>query len=103
MRDEGAAVLRDGAAFPSDPVERARALHEVYDAVLSGAATGTVPRSLVSDSWRRSLAAHVDPDPHAPAPPPATPPPSSTRPPTSTGSGPRTRSAPSSPCCAAPW
>ena len=66
MRDEGAAVLRDGAAFPSDPVERARALHEVYDAVLSGAATGTVPRSLVSDSWRRSLAAHVDPDRHDP-------------------------------------
>ena len=70
-------MLRDGAAFrrsrrggrpilPSDPVERARALHEVYDAVLSGAATGTVPRSLVSDSWRRSLAAHVDPDRHDP-------------------------------------
>src|SRR3954471_8042256 len=62
MRDEGAAVLRDGAAFPSDPVERARALHEVYDAVLSGTAARTAPRSLVSDSWRRSLAAHVDPD-----------------------------------------
>ena len=66
MRDEGAAGLRDGATFPSDPVERARALHEVYDAVLSGVATGTVPRSLVSDSWRRSLAAHVDPDRHDP-------------------------------------
>src|SRR6185312_15228837 len=62
--------------FPRDPVERARALHEVYDAVLSGAALSgaalsgaglsgaarTAPRSLVSDSWRRSLAAHVDPD-----------------------------------------
>ena len=50
----------------SDPVERARALHELYDAVLSGAATGSVPRSLVSDSWQRSLAARVDPDRHDP-------------------------------------
>ena len=43
MTDEGAAVSRDDRAVPaipdghchsSDPVERARALHEVYDAVL---------------------------------------------------------------------
>ena len=53
-------------SLPSDPVERARALHELYDAVLSGATTGSVPRSLVSDSWQRSLAARVDPDRHDP-------------------------------------
>ncbi|HEX8520484.1 MAG TPA: GAF domain-containing protein, partial [Pseudonocardia sp.] len=51
-----------------DPVERARALHQVYDAVLSGAAPTAAgpgaPRSLVSESWRRSLAARVDPDHH---------------------------------------
>ena len=34
--------------------------------MLSGAATGSVPRSLVSDSWQRSLAARVDPDRHDP-------------------------------------
>jgi len=69
MKNEGAAVSRGDVPtdpFPRDPVERARALHEVYDAVLSGAALSgaarTAPRSLVSDSWRRSLAAHVDPD-----------------------------------------
>ena len=49
----------------ADPVERARELHEVYDAVLSGA-PGRAPRSLVSESWRRSLAARVDPDRHSP-------------------------------------
>ena len=53
-------------ALPSDPVERARALHELYDAVLSGVVTGSVPRSLVSDSWQRSLAARIDPDRHDP-------------------------------------
>ena len=47
-----------------DPVARARELHEVYDAVLSGAAAPGAPRSLVSESWRRSLAARVDPDRH---------------------------------------
>ena len=52
--------------LPSDPVARARALHEVYDAVLSGATRLRVPRSLVSESWRRSLAARVDPDRHVP-------------------------------------
>src|SRR6185436_17337658 len=69
MKNEGAAVSRGDVPtdpFPRDPVERARALHEVYDAVLSGAALSgaarTAPRSLVSDLWRRSLAAHVDPD-----------------------------------------
>ncbi len=52
-------------AVGRDPVARARELHEVYDAVLSGT-PGRVPRSLVSESWRRSLAARVDPDRHGP-------------------------------------
>jgi GAF domain len=32
------------------------------DAVLAGDAPATLPREVVSESWRRSLAAHVDPD-----------------------------------------
>ena len=62
----GAARGRSGRRFAdetADPVARARTLHEVYDAVLSGGG-GPAPRSLVSDSWRRSLAARVDPDHH---------------------------------------
>jgi hypothetical protein len=54
-----------GGRGDADPVARARELHEVYDAVLSGA-PGRAPRSLVSESWRRSLAARVDPDRHSP-------------------------------------
>lgn len=53
----------DGA---HDPVDHARLLHRVYDAVLGGDAAPTPPRSLVSESWQRSLAAHVDPDRHTP-------------------------------------
>jgi hypothetical protein len=49
-----------------DPVEHAHLLHEVYDAVLAGGAGPTAPRTLVSESWQRSLAAHVDPDHRTP-------------------------------------
>jgi GAF domain len=45
-----------------DPVQRARVLADVRDAVLSGAPTPVAPRSVVSESWRRSLAAHIDPE-----------------------------------------
>lgn len=48
------------AAF--DPVEHAHLLHEVYDAVLAGQRAPAAPRSLVSASWERSRAAHIDPD-----------------------------------------
>jgi hypothetical protein len=41
-------------------------LHELYDAVLSGGTGSAAPRSLVSESWRRSLAARVDPERHGP-------------------------------------
>jgi hypothetical protein len=50
----------------SDPRERAHTLHRVYDAVLSGDRAATAPRSVVSASWQRSLAAHVDPDARTP-------------------------------------
>lgn len=45
-----------------DPVEHARVLHRVFEAVLSGDTGPVAPRSLVTESWRRSLAAHIDPD-----------------------------------------
>ncbi len=45
-----------------DPVAHARNLHEVFEAVLSGDSPRTAPRPLISASWERSLAAHVDPD-----------------------------------------
>jgi GAF domain-containing protein len=61
--DGGRPPTRRSAA-DRDPVARARALHEVYDAVLSGARAAAAPRSLVSESWQRSLAARVDPDRH---------------------------------------
>jgi GAF domain len=69
MTDNGGAVsgrARPDPGLAGDPVARARALHEVYDAVLSGDAGRVAPRALVSESWRRSLAARVDPDRHGP-------------------------------------
>jgi hypothetical protein len=50
-----------------DPLERAAVLARVRDAVLAGGHGEVEPREVVSDSWRRSLAAHVDPDHGAPA------------------------------------
>ncbi len=50
-----------------DPVEHAHELHEIFEAVLGNDDAAIQPRLLVSESWRRSLAAHVDPD--RPAPP----------------------------------
>jgi GAF domain len=49
-----------------DPVARAHLLHEVFEAVHGGDAPPVHPRSVVSASWERSLAAHVDPDRHVP-------------------------------------
>lgn len=50
-----------------DPVERARELERIRDAVLSGIAAPRSPRDVVSASWERSLQAHVDPDTGRPA------------------------------------
>ncbi|TQM15055.1 GAF domain-containing protein [Pseudonocardia kunmingensis] len=49
-----------------DPVAHAHLLHRVFDAVLAGDRAPAAPRSLVSESWRRSLAAHIDPDKRTP-------------------------------------
>ncbi|MGD9990951.1 MAG: GAF domain-containing protein [Pseudonocardia sp.] len=53
----------------NDPVARARALSEVFDDVMAagGPASarggdGPAPRPIISASWQRSLAAHVDPE-----------------------------------------
>lgn len=59
-RGRTAPVRSDGP--PSDPVERARELERIRDAVLSGSAGPRSPRDVVSASWERSLQAHVDPD-----------------------------------------
>ena len=45
-----------------DPESYARLLEHVREAVLSGVPAPRSPRSIVSASWDRSLAAHVDPD-----------------------------------------
>lgn len=45
-----------------DPVERARVLTGIYDTTMSGGTGDAAPRSLVSASWQRSLAAQVDPE-----------------------------------------
>jgi hypothetical protein len=50
----------------SDPVATSRMLAGVYDAVLGDEPTSRPPRPVVSDSWQRSLAAHVDPDNRTP-------------------------------------
>lgn len=39
-----------------------RMLQETRDAMLAGSSARVRPRSLVAESWQRSLAAHVDPD-----------------------------------------
>jgi GAF domain len=49
-----------------DPHAHARALGECFDAVLAGDRGRRAPRPVVSESWRRSLAAHVDPDRRTP-------------------------------------
>jgi GAF domain len=51
----------------ADPGAHAHRLHEVFETVLSGGeSVSCAPRSLISASWQRSLAAHVDPDSRTP-------------------------------------
>ncbi|RCW40979.1 GAF domain-containing protein [Halopolyspora algeriensis] len=45
-----------------DPVEQARLLEQVHAAVLAGQKGPRSPRPVVVESWRRSLAAEIDPD-----------------------------------------
>lgn len=64
VSDKGAMTL--GVPMTSfdahDPVAHAHALHDVYESRLAGDHSRAVPRSLISASWERSLAAHIDPD-----------------------------------------
>ena len=46
----------------ADLADHARLLRGVYDAVHGDEPSRLQPRTLVSESWRRSLAAHVDPE-----------------------------------------
>jgi hypothetical protein len=50
----------------TDPDEHARLTRAVHDAVLGGAPAPVAPRSVVSESWQRSLAASVDPEQESP-------------------------------------
>ncbi|MEU5261852.1 GAF domain-containing protein [Amycolatopsis sp. NPDC021455] len=63
----GLSTLVDVAESPEpellrDPESYARLLEHVREAVLQGVPGPRLPRSVVSDSWSRSLAASVDPD-----------------------------------------
>jgi GAF domain len=49
-----------------DPTAHAHLMHEVFEAVLAGDRAPVAPRPLVSESWQRSLAAHIDPDKRTP-------------------------------------
>jgi hypothetical protein len=49
-----------------DPASYARVLKHVHEAVLAGFPAPRSPRSVISESWGRSLAAHVDPDTNRP-------------------------------------
>src|SRR3984885_4873195 len=55
----GALMTQSGA---HDHVAHAHVLHDVFEAVMAGDEPRVAPRSLISASWERSLAAHVDPD-----------------------------------------
>ena len=50
----------------ADPVARARLLRRAHEVVLSGCGTPPVLREVVVESWRRCMAAGVDPDRPAP-------------------------------------
>lgn len=49
-----------------DPVAHSKVLAETFDAVLGDDPAHHPPRPIVSESWQRSLAAHVDPDKRTP-------------------------------------
>lgn len=54
------------ADLTSDPRQQFRVLQQVHDAALSGSAPTAPARSMIAESWRRSLAAHIDPDDYRP-------------------------------------
>ncbi|WP_285778421.1 GAF domain-containing protein [Microtetraspora sp. NBRC 13810] len=50
------------AELSANPSAQFHLLQQVHDAVLSGGKSPAPPRPVISESWRRSLAAHVDPE-----------------------------------------
>jgi hypothetical protein len=54
--------MKHSNEIPADPLERARLLERVHAAVLSGQDGPSSPRPVVVESWRRSLAAKINPD-----------------------------------------
>jgi hypothetical protein len=65
-RAPGRAGARYGPDADRDPESTARELSRLYDAVLSDDDGAEEPRPVVSESWRRSLAAHIDPERRTP-------------------------------------
>jgi hypothetical protein len=57
---------RPAESLATDPRQQFRVLKQTYEAELSGSRARVPPRSLIADSWRRSLAAHIDPDDYRP-------------------------------------
>jgi hypothetical protein len=57
---------RSAESLATDPREQFRVLKQTYEAELSGSRARVPARSLIAESWRRSLAAHVDPDDYRP-------------------------------------
>lgn len=53
---------RPSRTVVTDPRQRTRDAARAREAMLRGDASPTLSREVVSDSWRRSLAAHVDPE-----------------------------------------
>ncbi len=58
--------LRPATNLTADPRQHFRVLQQVHDAVLSGSCAPAASRSLIAESWQRSLDARVDPDDYRP-------------------------------------
>lgn len=64
--DGNARPYRPSVGESANPVEQFMVLQRVHDAVLGGELAPVAPRDVISESWRRSLAARVDPDDYRP-------------------------------------
>ncbi|KAA9159780.1 GAF domain-containing protein [Amycolatopsis acidicola] len=53
-------------SLSSDPEAQFELLQRVREATLSGSRPPAAPRSVISESWQRSLLAHIDPDDYRP-------------------------------------
>ncbi|PXY30393.1 transcriptional regulator [Prauserella sp. PE36] len=53
-------------SLSADPPAQFALLQEVREATLSGSRPPASPRSVISESWQRSLAAHIDPEDYRP-------------------------------------